>query len=542
MPVLPRRPFLAIASGLLLAAGACSTDDPDFQIPAQSDGLTILPAQKIVAVGDQPLQLTAQFRQAGQASFLAPSQVQWSVSAPTASAPGAAAVSAEGLLTAVTRGATTITATYTPVAGGTTYTATAPVLVKPRLVAVQFSPTAPEVGTDAPVQVRAVALYEDHSALEVTADTAFSLEPASPPVATLSGNTLTAVAAGAARLTGVYHGFAFSAPVTTVVSPPAPTPAALASVAVTPAAIALAQATSLRLAATAGYADASTQDVTGDAVFASSDDAVVAVEGALVRAVAPGSATITATYAEGGVEVTSAPVAVTVTGATLTGLAIVDAAAADPLAAPALAAFTVPLDGSRAVKAIGTFNDGTKQDVSRDVAWDLANAAADDAGVHADLTPGGSALLSAVTPPAFDPPQYTAGDVIVTATFTQADGNAFEPAAELPVAVTDQPMTAVGTLTDGVITVEATWPDGTVNDISSRVVYWVTDGTPSGLDGDGLLVDNLPGGDAQGTVSSIGAGGTVQLWFVPTADSVANGWQAGVPFNVGQVVVAPPAE
>src|SRR5262249_53092537 len=100
------------------------------------------------------------------------------------------------------------------------------------------------------------------------------------------------------------------------------TAAVVVSLAIEPPGPSLASGTTLPLAAIATYSDASTQDVTGQVAWGSSDATVATVSNAagergLVRAIATGSTAASAALA--GVTTTTT---VTVTAATLVSLAV----------------------------------------------------------------------------------------------------------------------------------------------------------------------------------------------------------------------------
>ena len=239
--------------------------------------------------------------------------------------------------------------------------------------------------------------------------------------------------------------------------------AALSRIEVAPPAATLAQGTAVPLTVTADYADGTSGEVTAQSVLTSSATSVVTVAGDKVSAVAPGMATITATYLG-----KSATATITVTSATLQSISIVPAA-------PTLATGT-----SVGLVATGVFSDGTKQDISDVVTWSstdttIANVAVGASGVTLAGVKAGTAVVTAklLTISA-------SANVTVTSAVIQSIG--VTPShPTIPVGVTE-PFQAT-----------ATYSDNTTQDVSSQVTWTVSDATIATVDATGTLTTKTMG-------------------------------------------------
>ena len=248
----------------------------------------------------------------------------------------------------------------------------------------------------------------------------------------------------------------------------------LTRIEIAPPVVTLAQGTTLSLTVTADYADGSSVDVTASSALASSDLGVATVSGRSVNAVAPGSATITATFM--GATATSQ---LTVTAATLQTLTI------DP-AAPSVAAGT-----SVDLVATGLFSDGSKQDVSALVAWTST-----DATIATVRVTGTAARLVALKP----------GTAVVTASLLTIS-------ASISATVTDATLQSIDvtpahpTIPVGVSTsfhATATSPDNTTQDVSDQVTWTVSDTAVAVVDGAGNLTTKLMGSvDVQAALAGV---------------------------------------
>lgn len=247
-------------------------------------------------VSQQTAQFTAVLSDAA-GNLLTGQVVTWS-----SSSPSVATVSATGLVTAVAPGQTTVTATE----GSTGRTATAAVTVVPRVASGNISPSNPSFFAGQTVQL-AVSLFDPTGTL--LAGRPIIWQSSAPDIATVGRGSglVTGVAAGTATIVAIdsLSGFAANTSVTVVIP--------VATLVVSPPATTLAIGGSQQLIASAF--DVSGAPLTGRSViWSSSNSAVASVSSlGLVTAVAPGTATITASVegrtATASVTVSPPPVA-----------------------------------------------------------------------------------------------------------------------------------------------------------------------------------------------------------------------------------------
>jgi len=138
--------------------------------------------------------------------------------------------------------------------------------------------------------------------------------------------------------------------------------AQLTAISVIPSSAQIAKGTAQQFTATGTYNDGTHADITSLVAWNSSQPAAATVSTSpgtqgLALAVAPGSTSISASLGTVG----SSGSTLTVSSANLVSISVTPA---NP---------TVPLASSQQLVATGTFDDGTKQDLSRDVAWTLGN-------------------------------------------------------------------------------------------------------------------------------------------------------------------------
>ena len=223
------------------------------------------------------MQLTAEVRDQN-AGMMAGATVTWS-----SSDAAVAAVGASGLVTGVTVGVATITASAGSASG------TVAVTVMQRVASVEVSPSADTIGAGSTLQLAAVGFDENGNAV---ADAAFSWESSDAAVATVDASGLvTGVTVGVATITAS-AGSASGTAVVTVMQ-------RVASVEVSPSADTIGLGSTLQLAA-AGF-DENGNAVAGTAFSWESSDAAVATVDAsgLVTGVTMGVAKITASAGGG---------------------------------------------------------------------------------------------------------------------------------------------------------------------------------------------------------------------------------------------------
>src|SRR2546428_140754 len=214
-----------------------------------------------------------------------------------------------GLATSVAAGTTTITATLGGVSGGTTLTVTAGTLST-----IKETPTTPSIANGTTQQFTATGTYSDFTTQDLTTQVTWS--SSNNTMATISNaggsqGLATSVAAGTTTITATLGGVSGSTTLTV-------TNATLSTITVTPTNPSIANGTTRQFTATGTYSDFTTQDLTTQVTWSSSNPAFATIGSAgLATSVAAGTTTITATL--GGV---SGSTTLTVTAATLSTITV----------------------------------------------------------------------------------------------------------------------------------------------------------------------------------------------------------------------------
>ncbi len=222
---------------------------------------------------------------------------------------------------------------------------------------------------------------------------------------------------------------------------------ALLSITITPANPTVAIGTQQALTATAVYSDNSARNVTSEAIWASSQEAVATVSNVvgmhgLATSVAQGMTNITASLA-GMIGSTT----VTVTAATLDSITV------EP-AAP-----SVPAGLSQAFTAVARFSDGSAQDLTGQVVWSSSTpAVASISNANADMGMAKALAMGTTTiAAAFGGKLGSTEMTVTTATLT---GILITPAQAAIAAGTDQQYLATGLFSDDStkdLTEQVTW-------------------------------------------------------------------------------------
>lgn len=382
-----------------------------------------------------------------------------------ASSDPAVATSNGRLITAVAPGDATITATSGAIVGSTALTVTPAVLVS-----IEVTPAAASLAKARTQQLTATGIFSDMTNQNLTAQVIWSSSnSALVAVSNADGSRglVTAVEIGSATVSATLGAVTGTSEITV-------TAAEVVSIAVTPATFSLPLGRSQQLTAVATYGDNTTLDVTAQATWASSADAVASVSNAanstgLVSALSIGTATITATVS--GV---SGSADATVTAAVLDSIAVV----------PATSLLTVGLD--RQYLATGTFSDASTQNLTAQVTWSSSDA------VIAEISNavGSQGLASGRAP----------GTVTITATLTGVTATA---ALEVvPVVLTSIAVTpATSSVPVGrtqALTATGTFSNNATQDLTTQVTWSSSNATSA-------AVSNVDGSRGQVTALAVGA-------------------------------------
>jgi trimeric autotransporter adhesin len=306
------------------------------------------------------LQLTAQGNYSDGTTADISSQVTWSSSDSTV-----AKLSTTGLLTSYKSGSVIATATEGTISGTVVVTVNGA-----SLSAISVSGGA-SLAAGQSEQLAAQGTYSDSSTQVVTSQVSWTSSDAT--VATVSAaGLLKSLKAGTVTITATMNSVSGTAGVTVGA-------AVLATINVGVPNPSLASGTTQQLTATAVYTDDSTQTVTSQAVWQSSDGTVATVlAGGMLTGLKAGNVTVTATWNS-------------ISGTA--GVAVAAPALSSITVAPAT--FSIASGQSKQLSALGTYTDGTSQDVTGQATWSASTSAAtvDSTG----LVTGSSAGTSTIT-------------------------------------------------------------------------------------------------------------------------------------------------
>jgi len=279
--------------------------------------------------------------------------VTWISSDPAVAAVSNAAGSS-GQASGLAVGAALITAASGNVSGSSTLTVTSATLVS-----IDVTPAAPAIARGTTQQFTAVGTYSDNSTQDLTNLAAWS---SSNEAVSLISNAdgfhglATSLAAGSTTITAAVGGISGGTPMTV-------TAATLVSIAVTPASQTLSRGLTQQYTAVGTFDDASTQDLSSQVVWRSSNTAVATISNlvgskGVATAIAVGQTAITATLAG----VTSGGATLSVSSATLSSIAITPV---NP---------SIALKTNQQFTAMGTYSDSSVRDITRSVTWNSSKS------------------------------------------------------------------------------------------------------------------------------------------------------------------------
>jgi hypothetical protein len=334
-----------------------------------------------------------------------------------------------GLATGLTQGVSTISAVFAGLAGGTQLTVTAATLSS-----IQVTPPAPTNALGTTRQFTATGTYSDNSTQDLTA-TAVWASSMTNVASIAAGGLATTVGLGNTSISATVGTVSGSATLTV-------SPAILASINVTPANTTIATLTTQTFTATGTYTDNTTQDITNDATWSSSDPGIAVLNGTTATGLSAGVTTITATV---GTVTGSTPL--TVTGATLTSI---DVTPVNP---------TLAVGFTRQFRAVGNFSSGPPQDLTADVFW----SSSDDAAASVSNAGGSEGLVSALQ----------AGTSVISASIAGVTGSTTLTVsnATLSSIQIDPPNPAIAAGTTQALTANGMFSDGSTLDVTSQVSW-----------------------------------------------------------------------
>ncbi len=408
-----------------------------------------------------------------------------------------------GMATTAGTGSTMITATLGAVSASTMLTVTSATLVS-----IEVTPTNPSIANGLSEALQATGIYTDHSTHDLTSSVTWNSSVAS--VASVSNTpgsngSATTLSPGSTTITATLGGLSGSTNLTV-------TAATLLSLGVTPANPSIAKGLKSQFTATGTYTDNSTQNLTSQVQWSSSDPTVASVSNALGYdglgvGLNPGSVTITATLAGA-----SASTVLSVTPATLVSIGVTPA---NPSIANGL---------TSQFMATGVYTDNSTQDLTASAAWTSSDATVASVS-NATASHG---LATGVSP----------GSVTITAASGTVSGSAslsVTPAALVSIAlIPANPSIANGTQQQFAAT--GIYTDASTHDVTAAVTWSSSDTTVAAISNasgsNGLATSVTQGAvTISATLGAIGGStgltvtpaALVSIAVIPANSSIANG-------------------
>jgi uncharacterized protein YjdB len=375
------------------------------------------------------------------------------------------------------------------------------------MVRLQLEPVSATIPLGTVQPFMAKGTYSDGSVRDVTGQVTWTSSDAAVAELSRAAGLASGCGKGSATITARVSGV--KADATLVV-----TDAALVALSVAPQSTSVPVGFDAQFVATGAYSDGSILDLTAQVVWSSSDDAIAVLsstvgEEGLVRGVSTGSAAITAREAATGLE---AHATCAVTNAVAVSVVVSTATPSVPLGRPAQ------------FVAMGTFSDGSTNDVTAHATWSSSSPAV--AIISND--PGSQGLATTVS----------TGTTSITAALGAV------PPASADLTVTDAVLESIEVnpsnptiVAGGSITLEAVgiWSDGTVTSLAVPVT-WSSSDTAVATVSDGGLVrcvavgtTTVTAGDAADgltgstTVTVVSPGSAVLSYVSVTPGSVKSG-------------------
>ena len=346
-------------------------------------------------------------------------------------------------LTGQKAGSATITATYSGKTATTKITVSSA-----KLTSISIDGTT-VVSVGQSILVSATGVFADGTKQDLTAAATWTSSDISLATVALdiasAKEKVTGIKAGSATISAAYQGITGTTAVTITAS-------ALTAIAITPVQPVLQKGVSKEFQATATYADGTTSDVTAQAAWTISDATIASVTagttGVVVRALASGTATLTAT-----VGIIKGSTTVTVTTPTLVSIALTPST------------WSPNVGGTQAFTATGTYSDASTADLTLSAAW--SSTVATTVAISNTAGQKGQATALAV------------GSAQVQAALAEVTGSAAVTVSASPlvsIAVTPNPVAIVLGLTSPVVAT-ATYQNGTTQVVTTQVAWAIADGT-----------------------------------------------------------------
>jgi len=264
----------------------------------------------------------------------------------SSSGSGSAVVSAHGVLTAVNMGMVQVSAAYQGVTGSASITIT-----QTALLGITVSPNQSSLPVGETRQLTATANFSDGSVQNLT-QLATWTSSASAIASVNTQGVVTAAAVGSTQLSATYQGMTATAAVTV-------TQPALLTITISPSQSTVPLGESEQLTATGNYSDGSTQNLTQSAAWSSSSLSV----GVSMQGIATGRSL-------GVAQVSAACQGVTGSTTLTVGAAALLSIAVSPNQ------YSLPAGDSKQLIAVGSFSNGTTQNLTQSATWSSSSAVA----------------------------------------------------------------------------------------------------------------------------------------------------------------------
>src|SRR5262249_53041478 len=226
------------------------------------------------------------------------------------------------------------------------------------------------------------------------------------------------------------------------------------------------------------FSDGTTQDISNDVLWASSNTAVATIGAQTGVALGQGAGTTQVTATLSGVTSTAAPL--TGSNATLQSISLFPASA------------SIARNGTLQFAALGTFSDGSQQDVTSSATWASTNNNTATVGIGSGLVRGinsGSAQVSATVN------GVTSGAANVTVTAATLKSIAVTPVSLQVATGTSLQYSAAGT-----------YSDGTIQDVTRSVAWSSSRTAVATISASSGLATGIASGTSSITASQGGAG------------------------------------
>ncbi|HBL01827.1 MAG TPA: hypothetical protein DDZ61_04275 [Aeromonas salmonicida] len=339
------------------------------------------------------------------------------------------------------------------------------------------------------VQFKAQAVLSDGSTLDVSSQAAWFSSDQTKVTINAQG-LATGVAVGTSTISASLNGVTSAGTVLTV------TNATVSQIQITPPSLTLAKGTKGKLTAIATYSDNSTQDISNQVVWNSSNIGVATINlSGEVSAVSNGSATLTGSVGA----VTSNSVSLSVTNASVNQIDL--SATASTLAAGTKAQLT----------AVASYSDGSSQNITPLVSWSSS-----DSDVATVSTSG---EVTAVSP----------GTAVITGSFGGQTSTltVTVTAATVSAIQISTPLTSLALGTNGQLKALATYSDDTLVDVTSQISWISSAPTLVSVDANGQIKALAVGsavisGSLGGTSATINIAATAATLTGLTIDPIPN--------------------